>query len=944
MADQEELDEAAKAPAESSRQTEKTEFGLIARRSIELEMQESYLDYAMSVIVSRALPDVRDGLKPVHRRILFAMDRMGMRHSARFRKSAAVVGEVLAKYHPHGDAAVYDSLTRMAQDFSMRMVLVDGQGNFGSMDGDQPAAMRYTESRMTALAEEMLADIEKETVNFQPNYDGTQTEPKVLPSKIPQLLLNGSVGIAVGMATSIPPHNLSELLDGLIALIENPALKIEGLLEFIQGPDFPTGGNIYDLEEIKMAYTTGRGKVLIRGQAEIVERKTGGFQILVTEIPYQVNKATLVVRIADLVRDKKIEGISDLRDESDRDGVRVVIELSKTAYPQKVLNRLYELTQLQTVFYVNSLALTKDLQPRVMNLKEMLEHFIEHRKEVVRRRTKFDLARSRERAHILEGLIIALNAIDAVIKTIKEAVSRDEAGKKLVKGFKLTAGQATAILDMRLAQLAALERKKIEDEYQEIQKMIRYLEELLASEPKVMRLIKDELLEIKEKYSDPRKTRVHRQGLKDFSAKDLIPDEPTVLMLTHGNYIKRMPIDTYQAQKRGGKGIIGMTTKEDDQVEHVQVTTTHDDALFFTNLGRVFKTKVYEIPVASRQAKGQALVNIVQLAPTEKVTSIVCLTEKKLNSESFLFMATEFGQVKKTAVSAYANVRKTGIIGLRLKDGDRLLWAKLTSGKDRIFCVSAAGQAILFKEKDTRRMGRGASGVRGMRLRSGDRLVSMAVLSEENSEADLLVVSERGFGKRTRVSLFKDQSRGGIGTRAMKITEKTGQFAFASVVSDDRADLIIISKAGQTIRFALKSVKRLGRDAQGVTLMRLKGSDLVASVTVVLPEEPAGDNSGDRTEPPAGPLADKKKEPFVDSRLKKTDRRAKIGNRPISKKPSDSGKATSKGAKNNHRSADEIFQTRPIKSNSRRGKSDKQKNLGDRSDVNWWGATKKRIV
>lgn len=816
---------------------EKPEVGKIERRSITEEAQESYLDYAMSVIIARALPDVRDGLKPVHRRILYAMWNMGLRPGAKFRKSATVVGEVLGKYHPHGDVAVYDSMVRMAQDFAMRYPLIWGQGNFGSMDGDAPAAMRYTECKLRSIAEEMLADIEKETVNFIPNYDGTHREPQVLPAKLPNLLLNGTMGIAVGMATNIPPHNLGELCDGITHLIDHPNCDVEDLMEFIKGPDFPTGGIIYDINEIKQAYATGKGSIVMRAKTEIVEDK-GHFKIVVSEVPFQVNKASLLEKIADLVREKKIEGIRDLRDESSKEGVRIVIELKKDSYPKKVLNRLFNLTPLQDTFHVNTLALVDGIQPKVLTLKGILEYYVRYREEVVRKRCQYDLARAKERAHILKGLKIAVDNIDAVIKLIKKSRDREEAKINLIKKFKLTEIQAVAILEMKLQQLANLERMKIDQELKEKLVLIKELEAILASPKKILGIIKKETEELKAKYGDERKTQIVAHGVKEFSAEDLIPNEPTIIMVTRDGYIKRLPPQTFKTQARGGKGVIGLTTKEEDVVEHLLGTTTHADLLFFTTRGRVFQLKAYDVPLASRTAKGQALVNFLQLAPNEKVSSILSLAELSEEKCKFLVMVTKSGVIKKVDISDFENVRRSGLIAIKLKKEDCLEWVKPSSGSDDIILISANGQAIRFKEKNVRAMGRAAAGVRGIRLKKDDMVVGMDVVSSfltAKDLLDLLVVTENGFGKRTNLRNYKVQGRGGSGIKTAKVTAKTGKIIYAQVISSkDERDLIIISKFGQVIRIPFKSVSVLGRATQGVKLMRFKEKDdSVASVTFV---------------------------------------------------------------------------------------------------------------
>lgn len=820
-----------------------TDFGLVRSQPLVNEMQNSYLDYAMSVIVARALPDVRDGLKPVHRRILYAMYSMGLRGGGKHTKSAKVVGEVLGKFHPHGDMAVYDSLVRMAQDFSMRYPLVDGQGNFGSVDGDSAAAMRYTESRMAHIAAELLADIEKETVPFIDNYDATTTEPQVLPAKLPNLLINGQQGIAVGMATAIPPHNLTEVCNAIITLISNSEATVDDLTAHIKGPDFPTAGTIYGDDDLKNAYATGRGKVVVRAVADISEKKSG-WQILVSELPYQVNKSDLIEKIADLVKVKKLEGISDIRDESDRkDGVRIVIELKSNAYPKKILNRLYELTAMQTVFHFNMLALVDGLQPRILTLKEILQEFIKHRQAMVIKRTEYDRRKAKERAHILEGLKIALDNIDAVIKTIRASATRPVAHRALMKQFKLTDLQSTAILEMRLQTLVGLEREKIEDELKEKYALISELEDILSKPERVLTIIKDELTEIRDKYGDERRTKVIASSLKAFRAEDLIPNEQVVVTLTRGNYIKRVPVETYRSQGRGGKGVIGMGTKEEDVVEHLVTTWTLHDLMLFTNKGRVFTAKVYDLPSGSRTAKGTAMVNLLSIGPDEKVTSILTFDPKEKLLSKYFIMATRRGVVKKTDITAYQNVRKTGMIAIKLNGDDQLRWVKTSSGKDEVIMVSRNGQAIHFAETDIRPTGRSAAGVRGMRLRNEDEVMAMDVIAHEPVisgtqrkrvlEPDLIVILQKGIGKRTPVKNFRDQSRGGVGIKAAKITTKTGQLVEALISYGDNGDVIIVSDQGQVIRLPLKSVKRLGRDTQGVTLMRLPANDRVSSVSLV---------------------------------------------------------------------------------------------------------------
>ncbi|HNW19935.1 MAG TPA: DNA gyrase subunit A [bacterium] len=829
-ADDHNIEESAR-PAEIT-----TPHGLILAQPIIEEMRQSYLDYAMSVIVSRALPDVRDGLKPVHRRILYAMWSLGLRSGGKFRKSATVVGEVLGKYHPHGDSAVYDSMARMAQDFAMRYMMVRGQGNFGSVDGDRPAAMRYTEAKLSAIAEEMLFDLDKDTVNMVANFDGSQNEPQVLPAKIPQLLLNGCMGIAVGMATNIPPHNLREVVGAILHLIDNPEATVEELMEFIKGPDFPTGGLIYNREDILRAYTTGKGGIVMRGRAEIVEHGHDNFQIVISEIPYQVNKAILVEKIADLVKDKKIEGIRDLRDESDKDGVRIVIDLKRDSYPKKILNVLYKQTQLQETFHVNMLALVDGLQPRVLNLKTILEEFIKHRQEVVRRRTAYELAKAKDRAHILEGLMIALAHIDEVIATIKASKDKDKAKANLIKQFKLSERQAVAILEMKLQTLANLETLKIKTELKDKLKTIAELESILSSDSLVLKIIKQECQDIVEKFGDDRRTGVVDQSVKNFKAEDLIPNEEAVVIMTRDGYIKRLPGDTFKVQGRGGKGVIGLTTKEEDSVQFLFTTMTHSNLLFFTSHGRVFELKAYELPLASRTSKGQAIVNFLQLANGEQVTAILPLD--KMANKEYLFFATRRGLVKKVRINAFDNVRRSGLIAIKLKDSDQLIWVKPTTGNDQIQMVTAHGQAIRFHEGDVRDMGRGASGVIGMRLKAKDRIIGMGVIrvdGEKLKDYQVLSVMANGYGKRTSLSQYKVQNRGGSGIKTAKITNKTGELVNAFLVNKktmEDKDLIIMSKHGQVIRLPFKTVNESGRDTQGVCLMRFKeNNDQVVGVT-----------------------------------------------------------------------------------------------------------------
>lgn len=801
------------------------------------EMQVAFLDYAMSVIVDRALPDVRDGLKPVHRRILYAMWTLGLRANAKFRKSATVVGEVLGKYHPHGDTAVYDSMVRMAQEFAMRYPLVRGQGNFGSVDGDGAAAMRYTEAKLSGIAEELIFDIDRETVDFRPNYDGSHDEPKVLPAKLPNLLLNGTLGIAVGMATNMPPHNLTEVCDGIAALIENPDIEIDDLVKIIPGPDFPTGGIIYNKNDIKQAYATGKGGIVIRAKTEIVEEKAGAFRIIVDELPYQVNKAQLLEKIAELVTEKKIEGIRDLRDESNKDGIRMVVELKKDAYPKKVLNQLFKMTQLQETFHVNSLCLIDGIQPRILTLKDLLEEYLKHRKEVVRRRTQYELDRAKERMHILEGLRIALLKIDEIIALIKKSKDKDEARVGLMTKFKLSEIQAQAILDMRLQQLTNLDRLKVEQEWEEKKKLIEELESILASAKKILAIIKGEVSDLKEKFGDERRTKIISGPVGELAMEDLVPSEETLVMLTADGYIKRLPPDTFKSQGRGGKGVIGLETKDEDQVMSMFTTNTHTEIMFFTNRGRVFRLKAYELPVGSRTSKGQAIVNFLQLAPGEKIS--ITLPMENMEGAKFLVMVTSQGTIKKSALDEFANVRRSGLIAISLHDGDELIWVKPSNGGDDISLVTREGQSIRFSEEDVRAMGRSAAGVRGILLKKkNDEVVGMDVINPKLADKGLLelfVLTENGLGKRTSLSEYKQQGRGGSGIRTMKVTDKTGGVIGAFISGkDDEQDLVMISKKGIVVRTPFKSVPSLGRDTQGVRLMRFKeDGDKVSSVTIV---------------------------------------------------------------------------------------------------------------
>jgi len=800
------------------------------------EMQRSYLDYAMSVIVARALPDVRDGLKPVQRRIIYAMNQQGMKHNTRYQKSAAVVGEVLKHYHPHGDIPVYDALVRMAQDFSMRYKLIDGQGNFGSVDGDPPAAMRYTECRLAQIAEELLRDLEKDTIDFVDNYSGTTKEPTVLPAILPNLLLNGGTGIAVGTATNIPPHNLAEVVQALIHLIDNPEATVEDLMQFIKGPDFPTGANIYDISEITSAYATGRGKIVMRAKAEIEEQKGGKFQIIVTELPYQVNKAQLVSRIAELVKTKKLDGIADLRDESDRRGMRIVIELKRDSRPQAILNNLYKHTAMQLSYPVNMVALV-DGTPQTLTLKMILEEFVKHRQTVVTRRSKFELAEAKKREHILEGLKIAVDNIDLVIETIKKSKDQEDAKKNLIEKFKLTEIQAIAILDMQLRRLAALERQKIEEELLMTKEEIAYLEDLLAHPEKILGVIKDELKKLDEKFGDERRTRVFKQKIGEFSEEDLIANEPCIITITESGYIKRQPIGTFRIQRRGGKGVSGITTKEEDVVCNLLSCFTHDQILFFTDKGKAYALPAYDIAESSRTAKGQAIINLIDIEQGERVLTVLPVP-KSLDRGQFILMVTKNGTVKKTEVKAFSTIRRSGIIAIKLDQNDQLCWVKLTGGEDEIFLVSKKGQSIRFSEKDIRPTGRATMGVRGIRLRKGDEVIGMDILSEENNKTNLLVVAENGLGKKTAISEWGRQKRGGVGIKAANITEKTGNLVCAQIITPEDTALVLTSQQGQVIKLPLKNVPRLSRPTQGVTLMRFSNkNDKIAAATCIKKEE-----------------------------------------------------------------------------------------------------------
>ena len=804
---------------------EEPEVRGIEKSTVERVMEDSFLKYSMSVIIDRALPDVRDGLKPVNRRILYAMNKNGWRAPHATVKSAKIVGEVMGNYHPHGDSSIYDAMVNLAQPWKMRYTLVEGQGNFGSMDGDEPAASRYTEARMDKIGGELLSDIDKETVDFRDNFDGTEKEPVVLPSAVPNILLNGQMGIAVGMATNIPPHNLGEVVDATVAQIDNPEITLDELLTHIKGPDFPTGAEVYGGAPMRQAYETGRGSVTIRAVASIEERKNGRYSIIITEVPYGMSKEGFVDKVRELVLAKKITHIADARDESARGKVRVVVELKKDAYPKKILNQLYKLTGLQTSFHYNVLALVNGIQPKVMGLKEILAEFIKHRQGVIRRRTEFELRKAKERAHILEGLKIALDHIDEVIKTIRE--SYDDADKRLMERFGLSEIQAAAILAMQLRRLQGLERDKIEEELKQLHELIKKLEAILADEKEILRVVKEELLAMKEKYGDERRSKIINHELGKFSDEELIPEEESVILLTSENYIKRTLVSDYRRQNRGGKGKRGMTTKEEDVIDQVVQASSHDYLLFFTNMGRIFRLKAYEVPAASLSAKGVAAVNLLQLQPEEKITAII-KHEKNANEDGYLFMATKKGTVKKTPVKDYANVRTNGLIAIKLDEGDELRWIKRTTGENDVIVSTSAGQAIRFNEKDTRPMGRSARGVRGVRLRPNDSVVGMDIVTGDDQT--LLVVSEKGFGKRTKVSNFPSHKRGGVGIKAAVVTAKTGPIISVQTIDPEITEALLVSQNGQTIRLGLSDIKLLGRTTQGVTIMRLSDGDAVSSI------------------------------------------------------------------------------------------------------------------
>ena len=822
---------------------------VVELKTVEDVMEWSYLRYSMSVIIDRALPDVRDGLKPIHRRILYAMERNGWRPGTKFTKSANIVGEVMGKYHPHGDSAIYDAMVRLAQDWVMRAPLVEGQGNFGSMDGDPPAAHRYTEARMSRAGAALLTDLDKETVDFRDNYDGTQKEPVVLPAMLPNLLLNGQVGIAVGMATNIPTHNLGELCDAITYLIDNGAdnTTIDDLLKFVKGPDFPTGGIVYAGPAMKQAYLTGRGSVVIRAVTNIEETKRGRSQIIVSEVPYGVNKETLMKKIADLVKEKKIVGIQALRDESARGKVRMVVELKKDAYASKILNQLFKWTSLQTSFHYNMLALIDGIQPRILGLEDILNEYLKHRRLVVRRRTEYELRKAEERAHILAGLKIALDNIDEVIHLIRSSKDYETAKTGLMERFQLSEVQAQAILAMQLRKLTGLDRQAIENELAELLAKIAEYQAILADEQKILDIIKSELAEMKEKLGDARRTKIINHELGKMTDEDVIPEEDAVILLTDENYVKRTSMTDYRRQNRGGKGKRGLTTKESDTVAQLITASTHDFLSFFTNKGRVFRLRAFDVPAAGLQAKGTPVVNLLSLQPEEKVTSIIKYSKDEAQSgDGYLFMATTNGTIKKTKAKEYENIRANGLIAIKLDDGDELRWVRRTSGDDDVIMSTAFGQAIRFNEQDARSMGRSARGVRGIRLRPGDKVVGVDVVDPSNDKAKLLIMGEKGYGKITKASNFPVHKRGGIGIKAAVVTAKTGNIMTVRSLDDDTKEIIVISAGGQTIRLAISDISVLGRATQGVRIMSLGAGDLVASVGLVADDSDSdGDSTGD---------------------------------------------------------------------------------------------------
>ncbi|MBI3633750.1 MAG: DNA gyrase subunit A [Candidatus Vogelbacteria bacterium] len=803
--------------------------GKILAIDIVPEMRKSYLDYAMSVIVSRALPDVRDGLKPVHRRILYAMHKLGLAYTAKFRKSAMIVGDVLGHYHPHGDSSVYDAMVKLAQEFSTRYPLVFGQGNFGSNDGDSAAAYRYTEAKMAKISSELLRDIDKETVDFVPNYDNSLKEPSVFPTTIPTLLLNGTLGIAVGMATKIPPHNLREVMDALTHLIDNKDATNDDLHKFVKGPDFPTAGIVFNDKDISHAYATGRGGIVCRGEAEIVETKNDNFQIVITSIPYQVNKAEMIVKMADLVKEKKIEGIKDIRDESTRD-VRVVVDIKSGAYPQKVLNALYKYTDLEQTFNYNMLALV-DGVPKVLSLKTILEEFISHRQDVVKRRTEYDLRKAEEREHILLGLKKALDHIDEIIKIIKKSKDTQDAAKNLIAAFKFSEIQAAAILDMKLQKLAGLERKKIEDELKAIQELIKVLKALLASPAKILKVIKDEFTEIGQKYGDDRRTKIVKGGVKDISDEDLIPEAESVLVLTSGGYIKRTDPAEYRAQRRGGVGVMDLNTKEEDFITIFLTANTHNDLLFFTDRGKAYQIKMYEIPEGKRTTRGKSIMNFLSLAEGEQVTSVLAMPKDLKNAKFSLMMVTKIGVTKKVAADSFTDVRRSGLIAIKLGDGDKLMAARFVEAGDSVILATKNGQSIRFKESDIREMGRGAAGVRGMKLKKTDEVVGADVVKKDIKDVRFLVMSGNGFGKMSSLKDYKIQNRGGSGIKTAKVTKKTGDIIVSKIITEAETELIAISKNSQVIRVDIKEIPTSGRQTQGVRIMKLREGDSIASLT-----------------------------------------------------------------------------------------------------------------
>ena len=807
------------------------EHKALTDRNIVTEMKESYLDYAMSVITQRALPDIRDGLKPVHRRILYAMGQMGVTAGGKTRKSASVVGEVMGNYHPHGDAAIYESMVKLAQDFATRYPLIIGQGNFGNIDGDSAAAMRYTEAKMSKISSEMLKDLDKETVEWRPNYDNTKKEPVVLPAAVPNLLLNGTLGIAVGMATNIPPHNLGEVVDATLHLADNPGATTEDLLQFIKGPDFPTGGTAFNQSDINKAYASGRGGVVVRGQAEIIEDKKGTFQIIITSIPYRVNKSELIISIANLVRDKKIEGIKGLRDESAKD-IRIAIDLKNGAQPQSVLNYLYKHSQLEETFHYNLVALVNGV-PKTLALKTFLDEFIEHRKIVIKKRTEFDLKKAEAREHILLGLKKALDHIDEIIKLIKKSKDVDDARAQLMKTFKFSEIQANAILEMRLQKLAGLERKKVEDELAAVQALILDLKDILAKTKRILKIMKDELTEIKAKYGDERRTKIVKGGIKSFSEEDLIPDEPSMLVLTAGGYVKRTDPDEYKKQKRGGVGVVDLDTKDEDFVTHFLTATTHNDILFFSDKGKAYQIKMFDLPEGKRATKGKAIVNYLSITGDEKITSVLAMPKELKNLKLSLILVTKNGTTKRVDADAFKDVRRNGLITITLDAGDELRSALFMSEGDQIILSTSEGQAIRFKDKDVRVMGRNASGVRGMKLDKGDYIVGTDVVKKEMKNPELLVVSANGYGKKTPLDEYKVQGRGGSGIITMKVTPKTGKIIASKVVTDEEDEIAAISKKSQVIRVEIKEIPSLGRQTQGVRVMKLREGDSIASITCI---------------------------------------------------------------------------------------------------------------